>query len=367
MDKNFELPDLIEVQRTSFFNLLEHGLQEELKGFGPLVSKNKEFEFHIDWKRIFFRKPKATPQQTIFKKQTYACEVEVNASIYYRGRWKNNFTEYDTQTIRLNKSSLNRQPKFGFQDSGIKDTSGSPNPGALERFQGSPQAESKIPNEPHHNEKKRYPRADSYRPVTQRDPASQLSPSRVFQGGSPTRGDSDNGEIGAPNLNFQRDLTYLNRYDNRCFNSLSLWKQNKTLFQETLSLNQSGIINSFGAKAPNKNLKPLSNLVLVLGTRLDNLVYQQIRLGFPFLTLGILSGAIWANQAWGSYWSWDPKETWAFITWLIFAIYLHVRLNLGWEARQSARVAVFGFFIIWICFLGVNLLGKGLHSYGFVV
>ena len=88
--------------------------------------------------------------------------------------------------------------------------------------------------------------------------------------------------------------------------------------------------------------------------------------GFPLLTLGILSGSVWANEAWGSYWSWDPKETWAFITWLIFAFYLHTRLQYGWEGEKSAFVASFGFFIVWICYLGVNLLGKGLHSYGWL-
>lgn len=98
---------------------------------------------------------------------------------------------------------------------------------------------------------------------------------------------------------------------------------------------------------------------------LDNISYRLIGLGFPLLTIGIISGAVWANEAWGSYWSWDPKETWALITWLNFAIYLHSRLNKGWEGKEPAYVATAGLFIIWICYLGVNLLGKGLHSYGF--
>ena len=89
-------------------------------------------------------------------------------------------------------------------------------------------------------------------------------------------------------------------------------------------------------------------------------------LGFPLLTIGIISGAVWANEDWGSYWSWDPKETWALITWLTFAIYLHTRLNKGWEGKKAAYVAAVGFIIIWICYLGVNLLGNGLHSYGFL-
>ena len=97
----------------------------------------------------------------------------------------------------------------------------------------------------------------------------------------------------------------------------------------------------------------------------DNLSYRLIGLGFPLLTIGIISGAVWANEAWGSYWSWDPKETWALITWLLFAIYLHTRLNKGWEGKKPAIIATIGFLLIWICYLGVNLLGKGLHSYGF--
>ena len=94
--------------------------------------------------------------------------------------------------------------------------------------------------------------------------------------------------------------------------------------------------------------------------------YRIIGLGFPFLTIGIISGAVWANEAWGSYWSWDPKETWALITWLVFAIYLHSRLLKGWQGQKAAFVGSCGFFVIWICYLGVNFLGKGLHSYGWV-
>jgi len=95
--------------------------------------------------------------------------------------------------------------------------------------------------------------------------------------------------------------------------------------------------------------------------------YRIIGLGFPFLTIGIISGAVWANEAWGSYWSWDPKETWALITWLVFAIYLHSRLLKGWQGQKAAILGSCGFFVIWICYLGVNFLGKGLHSYGWVL
>nr|QWK46962.1 cytochrome c heme attachment protein [Ampelocera longissima] len=98
--------------------------------------------------------------------------------------------------------------------------------------------------------------------------------------------------------------------------------------------------------------------------QLDLWSYRIISLGFIFLTIGILSGAVWANEAWGSYWNWDPKETWAFITWTLFAIYLHTRTNQNLESVNAAIVASIGFLIIWICYFGVNLLGIGLHSYG---
>nr|YP_010360789.1 cytochrome c heme attachment protein [Dillenia turbinata]ADD30952.1 cytochrome c heme attachment protein [Dillenia indica]UNQ85749.1 cytochrome c heme attachment protein [Dillenia turbinata] len=98
--------------------------------------------------------------------------------------------------------------------------------------------------------------------------------------------------------------------------------------------------------------------------QLDYWSYRVISLGFLFLTIGILSGAVWANEAWGSYWNWDPKEIWAFITWTIFAIYLHTRTNTNLKGANSAIVSFMGFLIIWICYFGINLLGIGLHSYG---
>jgi cytochrome c-type biogenesis protein CcsB len=109
---------------------------------------------------------------------------------------------------------------------------------------------------------------------------------------------------------------------------------------------------------------PLSPQRLSLAESLDNISYRIIGLGFPLLTIGIIAGAVWANEAWGSYWSWDPKETWALITWLVFAAYLHARITRGWQGRRPAILAASGFFVVWVCYLGVNLLGKGLHSYG---
>jgi len=97
---------------------------------------------------------------------------------------------------------------------------------------------------------------------------------------------------------------------------------------------------------------------------IDNLSYRTISFGFPLLTIGIIAGAVWANEAWGSYWSWDPKETWALITWLVFASYLHARITKSWQGRKPAIIASFGFIVVWICYLGVNFLGKGLHTYG---
>nr|YP_010337461.1 cytochrome c biogenesis protein [Pulvinaster venetus]UNJ17046.1 cytochrome c biogenesis protein [Pulvinaster venetus] len=99
---------------------------------------------------------------------------------------------------------------------------------------------------------------------------------------------------------------------------------------------------------------------------IDNLSYRTIGLGFPMLTIGIIAGAVWANEAWGTYWSWDPKETWALITWLVFASYLHARITKSWQGKKPAILASIGFVVVWICYLGVNFLGKGLHSYGWV-
>jgi len=116
--------------------------------------------------------------------------------------------------------------------------------------------------------------------------------------------------------------------------------------------------------APSLTAFALSPERLTLADNLDNISYRLIGLGFPLLTIGIIAGAVWANEAWGSYWSWDPKETWALITWLVFAAYLHARITRGWQGRKPAILAASGFLVVWVCYLGVNLLGKGLHSYG---
>jgi cytochrome c-type biogenesis protein CcsB len=117
-------------------------------------------------------------------------------------------------------------------------------------------------------------------------------------------------------------------------------------------------------QASSETATHLSPQRLTLADTLDNISYRMIGLGFPLLTIGIIAGAVWANEAWGSYWSWDPKETWALITWLVFAAYLHARITKGWQGRKPAILAATGFVVVWVCYLGVNLLGKGLHSYG---
>tara|TARA_B100002051_G_scaffold119888_1_gene114256 strand:- start:321 stop:1268 length:948 start_codon:yes stop_codon:yes gene_type:complete len=108
----------------------------------------------------------------------------------------------------------------------------------------------------------------------------------------------------------------------------------------------------------------LRSVALSTAEQLDSLSYRTITAGFLLLTVGIISGAVWANEAWGSYWSWDPKETWALICWLVYAAYLHTRFSRGWQGRKPAFVAVVGLFVIAVCYIGVNLLGIGLHSYG---
>lgn len=96
---------------------------------------------------------------------------------------------------------------------------------------------------------------------------------------------------------------------------------------------------------------------------LDDLNYQSLTLGFPLLTLGIITGAIWAEYAWGRYWDWDPKETWSLITWFLYAALLHQRLTVGWRGRKAAIMAIVGFGAILFTFLGVNLVLPGLHTY----
>jgi len=108
--------------------------------------------------------------------------------------------------------------------------------------------------------------------------------------------------------------------------------------------------------------RDLENLLPDADT-LDRITYKTICIAFPLLTLMIAAGAYWANRAWGSYWNWDPKETWAAITWLVYAGYLHMRITRGWRGRRAAYFAILGFAVVMFTFFGVTYLLPGLHAY----
>lgn len=96
---------------------------------------------------------------------------------------------------------------------------------------------------------------------------------------------------------------------------------------------------------------------------IDELSYRTIAWGFPFLAVGIVSGAVWANYAWGTYWSWDPKETWSLITWFIYAAYLHARVTRGWRGKRAAYLSIAGFLAVIFLYWGVSFILPGLHAY----
>jgi len=100
--------------------------------------------------------------------------------------------------------------------------------------------------------------------------------------------------------------------------------------------------------------------------KLEDITYKVIIADWPLLTVGIVMGGMWANEAWGRFWGWDPKETWALITWVVYAGYLHTRITLGWAGKRPAAIAVFAFAVVVFTFMGVNLglTGEGLHTYG---
>ncbi|MFH1075749.1 MAG: c-type cytochrome biogenesis protein CcsB [Pseudomonadota bacterium] len=114
-----------------------------------------------------------------------------------------------------------------------------------------------------------------------------------------------------------------------------------------------------------KDAKPANRLLSQLPDQyiLERLIYQNIMLGFLFLTMGIITGAVWANSAWGSYWSWDPKETWSLITWFVYATVLHARMVKGWAGKRIAYLSIIGFIAVMFTYFGVNYLLAGLHSY----
>ena len=112
-------------------------------------------------------------------------------------------------------------------------------------------------------------------------------------------------------------------------------------------------------------LKGLLTKLSITPEMLDDITYKSIAVGFPLFTIGgLIMGAIWANSAWGKYWTWDPKETWSLITWFVYALYLHARFVGGWRGKRVAILAMVGFVSVIFTYLGVNLVLSGLHSYG---
>lgn len=118
-------------------------------------------------------------------------------------------------------------------------------------------------------------------------------------------------------------------------------------------------LSKAAAKTDDGLLATLPSLKMI-----DDLIHKTMIFGFLWLSAGIITGAIWANSAWGTYWSWDPKETWSLITWFIYAATLHARLTRGWQGKRIAWLAIIGFFAVLFTYYGVNFLLSGLHSYG---
>ena len=118
-----------------------------------------------------------------------------------------------------------------------------------------------------------------------------------------------------------------------------------------------------GADEPAATAAPSRRGLLPSAATLDRLAYRMIAFGFPVWTFGIITGAIWAESAWSRYWGWDPKETWSFVTWVVFAGYLHARATSGWKGRRAAVIALVGFVSLLVTYYAVNLWIVGLHSY----
>ena len=115
----------------------------------------------------------------------------------------------------------------------------------------------------------------------------------------------------------------------------------------------------YSKASPNSESKASLSL-----TKIDEIIYKMLVFGFLWLTAGIVTGAVWANSAWGTYWSWDPKETWSLITWFIYALTLHARYTRGWDGVRLSVMALVGFLSVIFTYYGVNFLLSGLHSYG---
>ncbi|MBU1169212.1 MAG: c-type cytochrome biogenesis protein CcsB [Proteobacteria bacterium] len=142
-----------------------------------------------------------------------------------------------------------------------------------------------------------------------------------------------------------------------------------TVHVMTCFLGYAGFAIAFGISIMYLAKKALSNNGKGLMGRLpdydllDELTQQTVMFGFLFLSLGIITGSVWANSAWGSYWTWDPKETWSLITWFVYAIFLHLRHVRGWNGTKIAMISIIGFMAVMFTYFGVNYL-PGLHSYG---
>ena len=125
------------------------------------------------------------------------------------------------------------------------------------------------------------------------------------------------------------------------------------------------LVRSSAARGDGKTEKSDLASIRPLGLdQLDLIIHRLMVFGFLWLTAGIITGAVWANSAWGTYWSWDPKETWSLITWFFYALALHLRFSRGWTDTSLAWMAIFGFFTTLFTYYGVNFLLSGLHSYG---
>jgi cytochrome c-type biogenesis protein CcsB len=119
---------------------------------------------------------------------------------------------------------------------------------------------------------------------------------------------------------------------------------------------EGGADEPVGGRVPRRGLLPSA-------ATLDRMAYRTIAFAFPIWTFAVIAGAIWAQNAWGRYWGWDPKETWSFITWVVYAGYLHARATAGWKGRKAAMIALVGFGSLLVTYYVVNLWIVGLHSY----
>lgn len=155
-------------------------------------------------------------------------------------------------------------------------------------------------------------------------------------------------------------LGYASVLDNTIQPLLPALKSNwLTIHVVTYSLGYGAVAVSFAASL----LYLIVSKNHALSSSLDKISYRLIAFAFPFLTLGLTTGAVWAKVAWGNYWGWDPKETWSLINWLVYALYLHLRFIKGWQGKRAAYLSIIGFLTVLFTFIGVTLFLPGLHSY----